>query len=227
MSFKSKETTFPSSREHWGAQAFSRRQSGARLPAGGLAEAAGGLAVICLAAAGLCNFQPLTLAAIAEIVFGGALLAALSGAFGVRIADHPIDAVGWGTSMATEVIGAVCGIVLGFLALLSIDPLTLSAVVVLIFGGVRIAGGLARNRVEMFANDGCAVNNPPLILSSAAVEMLVGIAVVILGILAIVAAYRAPATSLDLTLVGLLCLGVSALLSGLAFSSRTMRFTTR
>src|SRR5262249_27751493 len=120
---------------------------------------------------------------------------------------------------------------LGILVLFSINPLTLSAVAVLVFGGVMLAGGLARNRVETFVGDGFGVDNTPLMReagrSSAGIEILMGIAVVILGILAIVAAYRAPATSLDLTLVGLLCLGASALLSGLVFSGRTMRFITR
>jgi hypothetical protein len=45
--------------------------------------------------------------------------------------------------------------------------------------------------------------------------------------LAIIWAVRYPGSSLDLTLIGLLCLGASSIVSGLVLSGRTMRFLTR
>ena len=202
---------------------------------GGLAETMCGAAVVILAILALTNFWPITLAAIALILFGvamlcdgGALVATVTRIFDSRTAEHHhVDAVGWGGGMAAEVVGACCGIVLGVLALFSVNPLTLCAVAVLVFGGVLLASGAARNQMESLVEEEFATGDRFLIREAghgaAALEMLAGGAVVILGILAIVWSHSSAAISLDLTLVALLCLGAASVVSGLAFSGRSIR----
>jgi hypothetical protein len=208
---------------------------------GGLAEALCGIAVVVLAIIGLANYWPFTMAAIGEILFGiallcagGALVAGISGIW----TEHGTEAVetrhaGWGSGMATEVVGALAGIVLGIMALVGIAPLTLIAVALLLFGGVLITGAAARGRVESLVDQGLEPSHNVHMLSREAsqgvtgVHMLAGVAAIVLGLLAIIWAVRYPGSSLDLTLIGLLCLGASSIVSGLVLSGRTMRFLTR
>jgi len=206
-------------------------------PAGGMVEAACGVAVIGLAIAGLAGAYPLALAGIAEILFGVGLLCADSGmtVYVARLRSWR----GAGTAPALfagglgcEAIGGIAGIVLGILTLLNVAALALTAVSVLVFGATVLLGGAARARMAgrfMSPSAGAADVEAMRGAFFAALggRTLIGLATVVLGILSVVVARTSQPGSLILALVGLLILGAGALLTGSAFSGQMMAESRR
>lgn len=167
---------------------------------GALMESIGAIATVVLAIAGLAGALPITLAAIATIVFGAAIW--LEG--GTFIASHSRDfslgpagaqVLERNEGLGIEFLGGMCGIVLGVLALLGITPITLLSIGLLVFGSTLLlsseTGMVSRNRA------------------------LFGLAGLTLGLLAV-----CGLQPLTLVLVGLLCVGVSALFNGAAAGFR-------
>lgn len=116
-----------------------------------------GLAVIVLTALGLANILPVTLACIAVIVLGAALLVK-GGSIMARYTDlvahygsssPEVTEFGGGTSV--EFLGGITGIVLGILCLIPIATGILLPVSVIVFGAVLLisAGVLSRISHEM------------------------------------------------------------------------------
>jgi uncharacterized membrane protein HdeD (DUF308 family) len=167
------------------------------LAGGAVLESVGAVATIALAIAGLAGAAPMTLAAIACIILGAAIVIE-GGAFA---ATHRTNSgqtahrLEWTETLAAEFLGGLTGIILGVLALLGVAPMTLLGVAVLVFGAT-------------------------FLFSSGTVfgwsfHAIFGLAALILGVLAVVGL-----SSMVLVLVALACLGASALLSGAATGAR-------
>jgi hypothetical protein len=200
---------------------------------GSMVEAIGGIATIVLAIVGLAGIFPVYLAGVAAIVLGAALLlqgAAVAARFselltetaGTRLTNRQL-----GGGMTAEFLGGAAGIVLGILALLYVFPGVLLAVATIVFGGVMLLGIGASSRLNALVIDR-TWEGPErevsrrvageMVSASNAAQALVGLAAIVLGILALVGIPY----SLILVLVGLLCLGASVTLSGAALSGKML-----
>jgi hypothetical protein len=186
----------------------------------------GGICAGGLAIAGLANAVPRLLMAIATLVFGITLLfeggsqVARWASLQHRLGNTPMP-TGGGTGGAFA--AGIAGIVLGILSIIGVAPIVLCSIAIIAFGASLLLGSLVgtglsisemeRSRFQTTASEVSAQ-------ASAATpggKGLVGLAAVILGILALVG--NAPLT---LCLVGLLCLGAVILLTGTAVSVRVL-----
>lgn len=205
---------------------------------GGLADAVGGVATIVLAVVGLAGVHGPMMAAIATIVFGIALLiqggtmlsefAAIYSPPGVKGAASA-DQFG-GASLSILFLVGAGGIVLGVLALLGIEPAVLTPIASIAFGTALV---LTSNSVwHLFAlrrastkgetqtseNIGREILASDMAAGSAGIQALAGLAVIVLGILA-VAGNRADLT---LNLIALLTLGGTVVLTGGSLSATVL-----
>jgi hypothetical protein len=204
---------------------------------GGVVDAIGGVATIVLAIVALSGLGQLTLAAIATIIFGTALLiqggtmlteyTKLIGPTGAAGAAEELT--GGGGVSALFLVGAA-GIVLGVLALIGIYSQTLTAAAVIAFGGALLLSSnsvwhLYRAKRAWYRTGAARTVSAGEFLAgemaagSAILQGLAGLAAIVLGILAVTGIYPAV-----LTLVGLLVLGATVLLSGSTLSSVVMGF---
>jgi hypothetical protein len=154
------------------------------------------IAIIALSIVGLAGVFSPTMAAIATIVAGAALLLE-GGAFeatGTRLEEGACLAGGW----SAEALGALAGIVLGILALLGVESITLLSVAVLTFGATLFLSGWMMSARGWVSGpmDG---------------QLLLGLSITILGLLAVIGI-----SSLTLLLVGLLIFGAAGLFGGFA-----------
>ncbi len=122
--------------------------------------------------------------------------------------------------MSAELLAGFAGIALGILVLIGFIPATLSAVAVIVFGGALLFGGGETFRVShlgRYPEDRAEYVSRLMAESASGGESLVGIAAVVLGILALVGIQPAM-----LVLVGLLSLGGAMLLSGTTVTMRML-----
>jgi hypothetical protein len=183
------------------------------------------LAIIGLAANGSASL-PGYMASIATIVFGVALLAQ-GGAVAARYRDLLRETVPaeWdartelGGGLGAEMLGGAAGVVLGVLGLLGIGTAVLIPIAIIVFGGTLLLGSAATAdlgtlgpaiRHEQFAH----VARQAAVAASGT-QVLVGVAAIVLGIIALVGVDTAL-----VSLVALLVLGAAGLLSGTAISTR-------
>lgn len=206
------------------AQAEAREARAAKVTTGGsVVEALVGIGVIVLAILGLKGIRQADLAAIAAIAIGTSFLLEGGSVAASYRQFFAGSAAELGNIMTVEFLGGFAGIILGILALLGITPPTLIAVSVIVFGatlllssggtaqfGSYAAGGTQEEKTWMLAREAAS--------SASSGKLLIGLAAVVLGILAVLGI-----NSLILSLVAFLVLGVSVLLSGTALSSRMMR----
>jgi hypothetical protein len=209
-----------------GQEEEEERRSAKLVAGGSLTEAIAGIAAAALAIIGLAGTLPIELAAVATIAVGVALLAQ-GGAVAARWSRlvHETQGYEWdprtelGSGMSAEILGGAAGVVLGILALIGLAPLVLIAVALLVFGGALLVGsGTTVDLGSMRAGNlpgRFAHTTREASLAASGTQMLVGVGVIVLGILALVG--TDPAT---LALVGLLALGASILFSGSAVTSR-------
>lgn len=190
-------------------------------------ETLAGVGAVILAILGLAHVLPLLLAAIATIVAGAALLfggGAVAGGvqyFHMHSASESKFAESGG-GLTAEFIGGAAGVVLGILALIDVVPAVLLPAAAIAFGGAlligtgatsrlsyspAITGGVEQTRAETAARKAAA--------STAGAEVLIGMASIALGILALVGF-----AWITLTLVALLCMGVSLFFNGAWLTSR-------
>ncbi|HTV94871.1 MAG TPA: hypothetical protein VME42_02690 [Steroidobacteraceae bacterium] len=199
---------------------------------GGLMDAIGGIAAAVIAVVGLTGFDPLLMTGIATIVFGAALLieggallseyAYLGSAAGV-VASETAAAEGGILPMFLFGVG---GIVLGVLAVLGIAPEPLTAIAVIAFGSALLIGSGSVQRLYVLQSITRMSGARPtsdlaaagMAAGSSVVQLLSGLAAIVLGILAIVG--NAPA----LTLTALLILGITELLQGSTLSGLVRGF---
>jgi hypothetical protein len=184
--------------------------------------ALGGLAVAVLAIIGLAGVAVSILMPIAIIVVGVALLAEGGAMLAYRSrAMHEGDGPHCHTEvcsgLSAEVLAGIAGIVLGVLALIGLSPPTLLAVSIVVFG----TGSLLASVVACSAT--CCETDvaKEAVLAAVAAKAMIGLAVVILGILALVGlAGNTALNTQTLTLVALLVLGVAMGLAGFAIGGR-------
>jgi hypothetical protein len=201
---------------------------------GGLIDAIGGIAAGVLAIIGLTGFDPEGMAAIATIVLGAAFLVQA----GTILSDyaHVLYQTGTVSSSSDGVAGdglaamfmvGAAGIVLGVLALLAIETTALTAIAVIAFGSalvlssssVRALYTLRGQSAMVMSRSGSELLAGQMASGSAGIQLMTGLAAVVLGILAV-----AGRASHVLTLVGLLVLGITVLLTGSALSSLILSF---
>ncbi len=204
---------------------------------GGLVDAVGGIATIVLAIIALAGVNPTVFVAITTIVFGAALL--IQGGAMLSEYTHTIFPAGTAAraeefagsgGLSTVFLAGAAGIVLGVLALLGIQTMTLVAVAVIAFGGALVvsSNGVAQlYRMKQMALrtaaaplSGAEILASEIASGSAAIQGMAGLAAIVLGILA-VTGMNATA----LILVALLVLGATVLLTGSTLSGVVMGFT--
>jgi hypothetical protein len=192
------------------------------LAGGSTVEAVGGAAALVLAILGLAAVLPETLAAVATIAIGVALLAegtAIAARYAKILAGTELGRIGaaeLGGGMSAEFLGGAAGIVLGLLALLGVASMTLEAVAAIVFGGALLFGSAATSKLDALASRSEARTAArEAVVAASGAEVMVGLGSAVLGILALVG--LAPAT---LTLVALLGVGTAIVLSGTAITAR-------
>jgi hypothetical protein len=188
-----------------------------------LGETGGGIALIVLSILALAKMDPMLLNAIAVILAGIALLIedrSLLTKYAGALSYAP--AYGPGTSTAPDGVSAgtlagISGIVLGILAILGIAAATLTAVAIVIFGAAVLFDFAARAQIMALrmVDRESSEQSAKLALTAASSTntsaMLVGVALITLGILAL-----AGLTTSILVTVALLGLGAYLFLQNAA-----------
>jgi hypothetical protein len=204
--------------------------SSAEVPAyGGLVDAIGGIATAVLAIVALTGFAPGTTAAIATVIFGAALL--IQGGtvlseyahlvFPAETALPSVEKFGGGGLSALFLVG-IAGIVLGILALLGIAATQLTAIAVIAFGSALVMSSNSVRQLYLLqtavkkasgSHMGSELLAGEMASGSASVQVVAGLAAIVLGILAV-----AGTSSTPLILAALLVLGVTIILTGSTLS---------
>ena len=191
------------------------------------AEIIGGIAAIVLTILGLAHVAPnlmLTIATIAigvALVFEGGSIAVQFSRIISKTAENSAQTIEMGGGMTAEMVAGIAGVVLGILALLGLDPLTLSASAVVVYGAALSLGSGSTSRLNELkievsgAHQSAQKVAHEAVSAAAGTQVLVGLAAGVLGILALVGIAPMP-----LVLVGLLTVGTSLLLSGGAVGGR-------
>lgn len=197
-----------------------------------LTEGAAGIAVIVLAIIGLSDISPGALAAIAAIIIGVGLLVqgfniaaeyarilAPGLAAGQGVVAQRMDL---GGDVMVHIAAGITGVVLGILGVLGINAPHLIPAALIVFGGALLLTGAAnvsRRPVSVEVASGAQViAQMGASAGASGIEMVVGIAAIILGILTLV--FMA---SWVLTLVGLLAVGATLLVVSATFGGAVMR----
>ncbi len=200
-----------------------------RAVGGSFTEAIGAFGVIVLAIIGLVGILAHTLAAIATILVGAAILiegGALTSGYGQLVSRVGEEAktFEWGRGVTAEFMGGVAGIVLGILALFGTYPETMLAVAVIVYGATFLLTGPALLQLNWrmgFQGQEKGGGELPreMPFADPGGLMLVGLGAVVLGILAVIGLYP-----LTLVLVGLLSLAVAALFNMRGMGNRMVVF---
>jgi hypothetical protein len=205
--------------------------SGETATYGGFVDALGGIATIVLAVIALSGVKADILLSIATIVFGAALLiqgGAMLSEFAQIEATAEIPTSSSGAGLSGLFLVGVAGIVLGVLALLGVHALILTSVAVIAFGGALIVSASAvwqlltsRSIASRFQNRGSMLTAiaSDVAAGSSGVQGMAGLAVIVLGILAVSGTY-----SLALTLVALLVAGAALVMTGSTLSGTMIGF---
>ena len=198
-----------------------------------LTEGAAGIAVIVLTIIGLANISPGVLAAIATLVIGvGLMVQGFNTAAEYARALAPIPAAGQtlvtprrmdvGGDVTIQFAAGITGVVLGVLGVLGINASHLIPAALIVFGGALMLAGaisLARPPMAVEIQPGMPAIAPMGGSAGASgIEIVVGIAAIILGILTLVFM-----GSWVLTLVGLLAIGVALLVISATFGGAVAR----
>lgn len=197
-------------------------------PIGLITEGAAGIAVIVLAIIALSGTIPATMASIVTIIVGvGLMVQAFNSAAEQSKAMVPGAAMA-GSEMGGEVMidlaGGVAGVVLGILALVGVNAPHLVPAALIVFGGVMLLSGAISAAPRSYTEPAAAgqVVSYQGSAPTAGLEILIGFAAVILGILSLIFM-----TSWVLTLVGFLAVGAGLLIVSATFSRAVVRLFTR
>jgi hypothetical protein len=194
------------------------------MEAGSATEAIAGAGAIVLGILGLLGILSLPLAAIGMIAVGAGLIAAggtIAGRYeALLLSPEPTPVrreVAGGMGM--EAIAGAGAVVLGILALLGRNPITLLAASAITIGaGLLMAGGsMARleSRLRWEVARRSSGKMEDVVYASSGSELIVGVGAIILGILALTGI-----DPLTLALVAVLSIGASLLMSGSSMASR-------
>lgn len=197
-----------------------REKTVSAIVGGSVAEALVGAGAVVLAAIGLANMYPESMAAIAIIALGVSLL--LQGTAIASRSVHLAELAGvreTATGFSGETIGGIIGIVLGILVLLGVSPAVLIPVAVVVLGSTTLFGGATLSRFRVVAplsmGERARVASRKFVDTAFGIEVVVGIAAIIMAILAMLDVY--PRTLIFLSLIAL---GVAVLLGGSAVAGR-------
>jgi hypothetical protein len=197
---------------------------------GGFADAVGGIATIVLAIIGLSGIKPEILVSISTVVFGAALLiqgGAMLSEF-AAIETMPETNVPVGGGLSSLFLVGVAGIVLGVLALLGVFPSILCAAAVIAFGGALVLSSsavwhlLTAQSVAMrfqSRSPMARVVASEIAAGSSGLQAMTGLAVIVLGILAVAGVFTQP-----LTLIALLAAGAALVMTGSTLSGTLIGF---
>jgi hypothetical protein len=193
---------------------------------GPMTEGAAGIAVIVLAILALAAISSGILAAIATIVVGVGLLieAADTGIEYARVTHRTAEAgtaqnAQLGADVSVELLCGVAGIVLGVLALLHAGTIMhLLPAALVVFGAALLLAGFSATTVGTVRRLESATGTATIAIESElaparGIQVLVGIAAIVLGILAFVLA-----TGGTLLMVGLLVVGAALLATSANFT---------
>jgi len=194
---------------------------------GSMSETIGGAGACVLAIVGLSGLLPGYLAAIATVAAGaalflegGAILSRYSQLLRETMEHHGSTAAFEG-GMSAESVGGLAVVALGILALVGVAPLMLMSIALIVLGGALLFGSATTSRLNALRiSTGLSVpETHPIareaVSAAAGAQVLIGIGVIVLGILAVVGV-----DPLKLVLVGLLAGGSAVLLSGSAISGK-------
>jgi hypothetical protein len=195
-----------------------------------LAENLAGGGAIALAIIGLAGIVPSFVAAIAVLAIGTAFLFEGAG-IAARLSrlmklqsGGTLDAAEFGGGMSAEFFAGLAGVTLGILAIVGMVPAHLIAIAVLVFGAAIMRGSrsVARINSQMieYMDESREAKNVAneLVMSAEGVHLLIGMAAVILGIIAVIG----KTEPMILSLVGLLIIGFGNLLSGKAVNGKVL-----
>lgn len=192
---------------------------------GGFVDALGGIATIVLAIIGLAGVRSLDLLSIATIVFGAALLiqgGAMLTEFAAIEATPQANGVSAGGGLGALFGVGVAGIILGVLALLGVQSQVLNAAAVIAFGGALVVSATAvwqlltsRSVATRFQSGSSMLRvvASEVATGSSSLQGMAGLAVIVLGILAV-----AGIASQNLALIALIVAGCSIVLTGSTLS---------
>lgn len=197
---------------------------------GGFADALGGIATIVLAIIGLSGVKPEILVSIATIVFAAALLiqgGAMLSEYAM-IESTPEATAPSGGGLSSLFMVGVAGIVLGVLALLGVYPTVLTSVAVIAFGGALVLSSssvwqllTAQSIATRFQTSSPMVRMvaSEIAVGSSGLQAMTGLAVIVLGILAVTGIYTQP-----LSLIALLAAGAALVMTGGTLSGTLIGF---
>jgi hypothetical protein len=199
-------------------------------PLGLLTEGAAGIATIVLAVVALAGVAAGPLAAIAAIVIGVGLLAQ---AFNSAAEDTKAMAASpqnseFGGEVMVDCLCGVAGIILGILALVgAATAVHMLAPALIVFGGALLLSGSISMRPRSFRETSATGQTQVVAYHGSAaasgMEVLIGLAAIVLGILSLTIA----AATWPLVLVGFIAVGAAMLLVSATFSGAVVRlFTT-
>lgn len=191
-----------------------------------------GAAAVVLAILGLADIEPHYMLAIAAIVVGAALLAQAGFVAAEASTIAGTEQLGrtgkaeFEGGISAEALAGGAAIVLGILALLGIDPRVLMSVTAIVLGTGLILETGATTRLNSLnvAGDEHAVArrvSRRAVAGSEGAQVLVGLAAIVLGILALVGF-----SPMVLNLVALLAIGAAILLGGAALGGRAVSLRT-
>jgi len=200
---------------------------------GGLVDAVGGIATVVLAIIALAGIREDVLMPIAVIVFGAALLiqggAMLSEFAQVSLPVSFANSEQFGAgNLSTMFLVGAAGIVLGVLALVGIAAAELIAVSVIAFGAALLLSSNSVRHLYMVRstamrstdlNDGTQLLAGEMASGSAGVQLVAGLAAIVLGILAVTGAHAEV-----LIPSALIVLGATVVLSGSTLSGIVLGF---
>ncbi len=211
-----------------GLEVAERKRSARTVLAGTIAEGIAGGAAVVLSIVGLSHISPELMLNIATLAMGAALLQE-GGAVSMRYSKllrethsaRLTEEAEFGVGVSAEFLGGVAGIVFGILSLAGIVPMTLIPVAVIVFGATLILGSGATVRLNALDIEGSSVPDRikrithEAVTAAAGVQLLLGLAGVVLGILALIGT-----VPLTLCLAALLVVGVSGFLDAAAITAR-------
>jgi hypothetical protein len=198
---------------------------------GGFVDALGGIATVVLAIIGLAGVKPEILVAIATIVFGAALLiqgGAMLTEFALIDSGPETDSRSTGGGLSALFLVGFTGIVLGVLALLGVHAPMLTAVAAIAFGAALIISSSAvwqlltsRSVAARFQTRSPMVRvvASEVAAGSSGLQAMAGLAVIVLGILAVAGVFTEP-----LTLIAFLVAGAAIVLTGSSLSGTMTGF---
>ncbi len=207
----------------------------AGISTGSTAEILGGVGAIVLSIVGLAQVSSYLMMSIVTILLGvtllfeGAGIAADYSRVATKATRAELRGAEAGGGMTTEILGGIAGIVLGILALLGLSPVVLVPAAIIVFGAAMIFNTSAITelnelKAEVTESEG-DMPRPGMrgpVASAAGSDMMIGVAAVVLGILAVVGI--APVT---LSLVALLSLGAAELLIGTTVGGQLLALLSR